>query len=81
MPNLKEPITSLAVVRHTLETTQKCAEECHQEYGVVTYDLNAAKPAMQIQATESPRLTRVHHVGCLSDITPELSQRRIQRVK
>ena len=40
MPNLKEPITSLSVVRQTLVTTQK--------YGLVTYDLNAAKPAMQI---------------------------------
>ena len=59
MPNLKEPITSLAVVRHTLETTQKCAEECNQEYGVVTYDLNAAKPAMQIQATECPKFDNV----------------------
>ena len=59
MPNLKEPITSLAVVRHTLLTTQKCAEECNQRYGVVTYDLNAAKPAMQIQATESPRFDNV----------------------
>ena len=59
MPNLKEPITSLAVVRHTLETTKKCAEECNQEYGVVTYDLSAAKPAMQIQATESPTFDKV----------------------
>lgn len=59
MPNLKEPITSLSVVRHTLVTTQKCAEECHQDYGVVTYDLNAAKPAMQIQATESPRFDTI----------------------
>ena len=59
MPNMKEPITSLAVVRQTLETTQKCAEECNQEYGIVTYDLNAAKPAMQIQVTESPRFDNV----------------------
>ena len=59
MPNLKEPITSLSVVRQTLLTTQKCAEECHQDYGVVTYDLNAAKPAMQIQATESPRFDTI----------------------
>ena len=59
MPNLQEPITSLSVVRQTLVTTPKCAEECHQEYGVVTYDLNAAKPAMQIQATETPRFDDV----------------------
>ena len=59
MPNLKEPITSLSVVRQTLLTTQKCAEECHQDYGVATYDLNAAKPAMQIQATESTRFDTI----------------------
>lgn len=58
MPNLKEPITSLAVV-HTLQTTQKCAAECHQEYGVVMYDLKAAKPAMQMQASESPKFDDV----------------------
>ena len=55
MPNLKQPITSLDVIQETLVTTQKCAEECHQLYGVVTYDLNAAKPAWQMQITEAPR--------------------------
>ena len=59
MPNLKEPITSLAVVRQTLGTTLKCGEECNQEYGIVTYDLNGTKPAMQIQVTESPRFDNV----------------------
>ena len=58
MPNLKEPITSLSVVRKTLQTTQKCAEECNQDYGLVTYDLNAAKPAMQIQLENPQHLTR-----------------------
>ena len=37
------------------QTTQKCAQECGQQYGVVTYDLNAAKPAMQIQVTDSTK--------------------------
>lgn len=43
MPNLKESITSLSVVRETLQRTQKCAEECDQQNRQVTYDLNAAK--------------------------------------
>jgi len=54
IPNLKEPIASLSVVRQTLQTTQRCAEECSQNYDLATYDLNAAKPALQIQARESP---------------------------
>lgn len=59
MPNLKQPITSLDVVQETLLTTQRCAEECQQQYGVVSYDLNAAKPAWQIQITEAPRFDNV----------------------
>lgn len=59
MTNLKEPITSLSVVRNTLIATQKCAQECNQTYGVVTYDLNAAKPAMQIQVMEAPRFNNI----------------------
>ena len=55
MPNLRQPITSLDVINQTLITTQRCARECNQEYGVVSYDLNAAKPAMQIQASEKPK--------------------------
>ena len=59
MPNIKEPITSLSVIRETLLITQRCATECDQKYGIVSYDLNAAKPAMQIQATEKPRFDNV----------------------
>ena len=59
MPNLRQPITSLDVINQTLITTQRCARECNQEYGVVSYDLNAAKPAMQIQATEKPKVDDV----------------------
>jgi len=59
MPNLRQPITSLDVIHQTLITTQMCAKECNQEYGVVTYDLNAAKPAMQIQSSEKPKFDNV----------------------
>lgn len=45
MNNLKQPITNLDVIQETLITTQKCACECGQQYGVVTYDQSAAKPA------------------------------------
>ena len=59
MPNLRQPITSLDVINQTLITTQRCARECNQEYGVVSYDMNAAKPAMQIQASEKPKFDDV----------------------
>ena len=59
MPNLRQPITSLDVINQTLITTQRCVRECNQEYGVVSYDLNAAKPAMQIQAAEKPKFDDV----------------------
>ena len=55
MKNLNKPITSLDVVNETLRITQRCAIECDKKYGIVTYDLNAAKSAMQIQVTESPK--------------------------
>lgn len=55
MKNLNMPIISLDVIQETLVTTQKCAKEVGQQYGVVTYDLNAAKPAMQMQVTDAPR--------------------------
>ena len=42
-----------------MNITQKCAQECGQECGIVTYDLNAAKPAMQIQVAESPRFDNI----------------------
>ena len=54
MPNLKQPPTSMDVVVETLRITKRCASECQQKYGIVTYDLNIAKPAMQMQATEAP---------------------------
>ena len=59
MPNLRQPIASLDVIQETLITAQRCAKECEQKFGIVTYDLNAAKPAMQIQATEKPQFDDV----------------------
>ena len=59
MPNLCHPITSLDVIHETLVTAQKCALECEQQYAVVSYDLNAAKPAMQIQVAEIPKFDNV----------------------
>ena len=54
MQNLKQPITSLDAVQETLNLTRRCTDECDHRYGIVTYDLNAAKTAFQIQATENP---------------------------
>ena len=39
----------------TLSLPQSCAKEVGQRYGIVTYDLNAAKPAMQMQITDAPK--------------------------
>lgn len=55
MPNLNKPITSLSAVQETLRITQRCARECEQQYGIVTYDLAVAKPAVQIQTTDQPK--------------------------
>jgi len=54
MDNIKLPPTRLDVVAETLKKSQKVAEECKQKYIVVHYDLAIAKPAKQIQSTESP---------------------------
>ena len=59
MPNLRQPITNLEVVRETLLITQKCANETGQKYGIVSYDLGAAKPALQIQVTEKPEFDNI----------------------
>jgi len=55
MPNLRQTITNLEVVRETLLITQRCDNETGQKYGIVSYDLGAAKPALQIQVTEKPK--------------------------
>ena len=55
MENLTFPPTRLDVVLETMKISQKVASECDEGYMVVHYDLAVAKPALQIQATESPR--------------------------
>jgi hypothetical protein len=59
MENISLPPTQLNVVLETLKVSQKVAEECGQTYAVVTYDLAIAKPAMQIQAEETPRFDNI----------------------
>ena len=59
MPNLRHPITGLDVIQETLNITQHCADDIGQKYGIVTYDLNAAKPAFQMQVTEIPKYDRL----------------------
>ena len=39
----------------TRSLPQSCAKEVGQRYVTVTYDLNAAKPAMQMQITDVPK--------------------------
>lgn len=43
----------------TLKIAQSIAEECKQNFAVVTYGLNIAKPAMQAENLESPRFDNV----------------------
>ena len=38
-----------------MSLTRKCAQECGQQYGLVTYDLDVAQRAVKIQVTESPK--------------------------
>ncbi|KAG1693158.1 Complement component receptor 1-like protein [Nymphon striatum] len=59
MPNIDRSPTNDDVVVETLSITQKCAEECGQPYGVVTYDLDVAKRAVKIQVAERPRFDNI----------------------
>ena len=59
MENIELPPTRLDVVRETMSRSQKVASECGDKYAVVTYDLAIAKPALQIQAQESPLFDNV----------------------
>ena len=54
MENINLPPTRLDVVAKTLKQSQQVAQECQQEYAIVTYDLAVAKLAMQIQLAEAP---------------------------
>ena len=56
-PNLSP--TRPDVIVETLKISQKVAIECGERYIVVHYDLAIAKPAMQIQFTESPKYDNV----------------------
>lgn len=56
--------TDKSVVLETMSQAQKAAQECHQRYIQITYDLAIAKIALQIQATEHPRFDNVFiHLG------------------
>ena len=59
MENINLPPTRLDVVRETMTRSQKVATECGEKYAVVTYDLAIAKPALQIQAQETPKFDNV----------------------
>ena len=59
MENIELPPTRLDVVKETLVRSQKVASECGEPYAIVTYDLAIAKPALQIQAQESPSFDNV----------------------
>ena len=59
MENITLPPTQLNVVLETLKVSQRVAEECQQDYSIVTYGLAIAKLAMQIQAEETARFDNV----------------------
>jgi len=54
MQNINLPSTRLDVVAETLKKSQQVAQECHQDYAIVTYDLAVAKIAMQVQLDDVP---------------------------
>ena len=54
MNNINLPSTRLDVVAETLRQSQEVARECGESYAIVTYDLAIAKPALLIQAEETP---------------------------
>lgn len=59
MDNLNLPPTRLDVIAETLRISQRVASECGDQYIVVHYDLAVAKPAMQIQAADSPTFDNI----------------------
>jgi hypothetical protein len=48
MDPIGRPPTRLDVLQHTMNTAIRVAEECHDSYISVTYDLAITKPALQI---------------------------------
>ncbi|KAK7575726.1 hypothetical protein V9T40_012012 [Parthenolecanium corni] len=62
--NYDEHSTNPSMIIETLKITGKIAMECGQKFGIVTYDLAIAKPAMQIQSMESPTFDNIFiHFG------------------
>lgn len=59
LPQIPLSPTSFSVTRQTLINCLKIADECGQNYIVVTYDLAIAKMALQIQVTESPKFDKI----------------------
>ena len=59
MKNIDLPPTRLDVVHETMTRSQKVARECGEKYTVVTYDLAIARPALQIQAQETPMFDNI----------------------
>ena len=59
MDNLSLPPTRLDVVAETMRISQKLAAECGEPYALVHYDIGVAKPALQIQAADSPTYDNV----------------------
>ena len=59
MENISLPPTMLDIVVETMKISQRVAAECDEEYMAVHYDLAIVKPALQIQATETPRFNNL----------------------
>lgn len=59
IPNLNSSPTSDATVKKTLEIACNIANDCHQRYIIVTYDLAIAMKAYRIQADLQPALDTV----------------------
>ena len=66
LENIGLPPTRHDVIVKTLETSQRIAAECGDDIAVVTYDLAIAKPALTIQAQESPRFDKqIYQLWCI----------------
>lgn len=55
MKNLGAPSTQLSSVAETMNISMQVARECGDDYGIVSYDMGLAKPALRIQDTEHPK--------------------------
>lgn len=59
LPNINMSPTSDAVVQKTLQVALQVAEECEQNYIIVTYDLAIASKAYRIQSDMAPDFDKV----------------------